>query len=117
MRAELLAAEAAHFAKANGGSILGLEATVSASGDSKRQLEIGATEDEEGDDIETKRRKILEESRDIDADSIGSEEESSEDDSEDDEDEEAELQRELAKIKAERAAKREEEVCNRFAVG
>jgi protein CWC15 len=70
-------------------------------------------EDEDGDDVENleaSRRRILEESRDIDADSDrGSEEDSSEDDS-DEEDETAELQRELEKIKRERAEKREQEV-------
>lgn len=68
-------------------------------------------DDVEEEDLEAKRRRILEESRDIDADSDGgSEEDSSEDDSDDDEDETAELQRELEKIKRERAEKREQEV-------
>ncbi len=75
---------------------------------SKRQLENGDHEDEE--DPEAKRRRILEETRDIDADSDDAEEDSSEDESEDDEDETAELQRELEKIKRERAEKREQEV-------
>ena len=57
---------------------------------------------------EAKRRKILEETRDIDADSASESESESEDDSED---ETAELQRELEKIKRERAEKREAEVC------
>jgi protein CWC15 len=73
-----------------------------------------------------KRRRILEETREIDADSeAGSQEESSDDDrldndiqlldrkadkASDDEDETAELQRELEKIKRERAEKREQEV-------
>ncbi len=74
----------------------------------KRQLENGDHEDEE--DPEAKRRRILEETRDIDADSDDAEEDSSEDESDDDEDETAELQRELEKIKRERAEKREQEV-------
>ncbi|RDW59739.1 Cwf15 cell cycle control family protein-like protein [Coleophoma cylindrospora] len=107
LRAELLEAEAAHFAKTKGGpppSATPDEApAVNAA---KRQLEN--QEDEE--DIEAKRRRILEESRDIDADSDDAEEEDSdEDDSDDDEDETAELQRELEKIKRERAEKREQE--------
>lgn len=76
--------------------------------------------------MEAKRRRILEETRDIDADSEGgSEEDTSEDDrfvtsnpdltqtdysSDEEEDETAELQRELEKIKRERAEKREQEV-------
>jgi protein CWC15 len=87
-----------------------VEISESISSAPKRQLEDGAAEDEE-EDLEAKRRKILEETRDIDADSDGDEEEdSSEDDSDDDEDETAELQRELEKIKRERAEKREQEV-------
>jgi protein CWC15 len=94
---------------------------------SKRQLEETSLDDAE-EDINAKRRRILEETRDIDADSeTRSDEDSSEDDrsvsgilpldhkpddraSDDDEDETAELQRELEKIKRERAEKREQEV-------
>ena len=68
--------------------------------------EDGATEE----DPEAKRRRILEESRDIDADSDGSEEDSSDEES-DSEDEAADLMRELEKIKKERAAQKEKEVC------
>lgn len=40
---------------------------------SKRQLEVGPGQDADGnEDIEAKRRRVLEESRDIDADSIHS---------------------------------------------
>jgi hypothetical protein len=84
-------------------------------------------EDDAEEDMDAKRRRILEETRDIDADSdTGSDEDSTEDDrlvdrwsrfkcrtnraSDDDEDETAELQRELEKIKRERAEKREQEV-------
>jgi protein CWC15 len=89
----------------------------------KRQLE---DEDGEEEDLDTKRRRVLEETRDIDADSDDTgEDDSSEDDrcvigntvlgsfadgTSDDEDETAELQRELEKIKRERAEKREQEV-------
>jgi protein CWC15 len=52
----------------------------------------------------------LEESRDIDADSDGSEEDGSDEES-DSEDEAADLMRELEKIKKERAAQKEKEVC------
>jgi protein CWC15 len=59
---------------------------------------------------------VLEETRDIDAESdVDDDDDSSEDDS-DDEDETAELQRELEKIKRERAEKREQEVGLSFAV-
>ena len=95
LRAELLAAEAAHLSKTGKGS-----APVSAiPAPPKRQLDAPDTDEE---DPESKRRRILEETRDIDADSAGSESDSSEDDS-DEEDETAELYRELEKIKKERA--------------
>ncbi|EHK96918.1 putative Pre-mRNA-splicing factor cwc15 [Glarea lozoyensis 74030] len=71
----------------------------------KRALENGEGGEE---DMEAKRRRVLEETRDLDRDSE-EEEDSSEDDSDDDEDETAELQRELEKIKRERAEKREQE--------
>lgn len=124
LRAELLRAEAKHYAKKNGqeladedddeapaGQRLGIEGGEDAVGGGiKRKLEIaasahadGADEGAEEEDYEAKKRRVLEETRDIDADSDSSEE--SEEDSEDEEseDEEAELRRELAKIKAERA--------------
>ncbi|TVY30793.1 Pre-mRNA-splicing factor [Lachnellula hyalina] len=106
LRAELLQAEAVHFAKIKGQPIPELESEP-ATNTSKRQLENGGGEEEE--DPEAKRRRVLEESRDVDADSEEEEEDSSEDDSDDDEDETAELQRELEKIKRERAEKREQE--------
>jgi protein CWC15 len=83
--------------------------------------------DIEEEDPEAKRRRILEETRDIDADSIGSEGDSSDEDrqvqtiygidkmfcanglSDDEEDEAAELMRELEKIKRERMEQKEKE--------
>lgn len=112
MRAELLKAEAAHFAKKSGAPIEEANAEATAP---KRQLELappGGDIDsgEAEEDPEAKRRRILEETRDIDADSDGSEEESSDEES-DEEDEAAELMRELEKIKKERLAQKEKEVC------
>ncbi|XXH04797.1 3'-5'-exoribonuclease [Hypoxylon texense] len=112
LRAELLAAEAAHFAKQNGGALPDApdsrETAPPTNSAAKRPLELGAKDDEE--DPDAKRRRILEESRDIDADSEEEEDDDdSEEDSDDDEDEEAELQRELEKIRRERAEKRERE--------
>lgn len=107
MRAELLAAEAAHFAKSQGGS-----STTARSPDAvpKRSLEAKEDIPEEEENQEAKRRRILEETRDIDADDSDAESESSEEDSDDEEDETAELMRELEKIKRERAeAKAREE--------
>jgi protein CWC15 len=83
-------------------------------GSVKRALENGDVDMEGGEEEspEAKRRRVLEESRDVDADSDGegsSEEDS--DESEDEEDETAELLRELEKIKKERAETREREVC------
>ncbi|KAI6912427.1 hypothetical protein KC318_g3879 [Hortaea werneckii] len=76
-------------------------------GDSSEQTPIpGQQEGEaEGEDYEAKKRRVLEESKDIDADSDGSSSSSSDSEADDseEEDETAELMRELAKIKAERA--------------
>jgi protein CWC15 len=104
LRAELLAAEAAHFAKTRGTAA---PAAAIAAPSAKRQVEDGRAGDEE--DVEAKRRRILEETREIDADSEGSGESESSEEESDDEDETAELQRELEKIKRERAEKRERE--------
>lgn len=68
LRAELLQAEAAHFAKKNGGTSVAIEEAQPGTNSSKRRLENGSAEDEE-EDVEAKRRRILEETRDIDADS------------------------------------------------
>ncbi|KAJ5990649.1 hypothetical protein N7499_011197 [Penicillium canescens] len=114
LRAELLQAEAAHFAKKNGVPVDTPAVTDSAP---KRQLEAApedASDQIQEEDPEAKRRRILEESRDIDADSDGSEEDSSDEDS-DDEDEAAELMRELEKIKKERLEQKEKEERERAA--
>jgi protein CWC15 len=103
-----LAAEAAHFAKIKGGPVPTPAEPELTTNSSKRQLENG--DGEEGEDPEAKRRRILEETRDIDADSECDDEDSSSDEDSDGEDETAELQRELEKIKRERAEKREQEV-------
>ncbi|KAM0105337.1 complexed with cef1p [Aspergillus fumigatus] len=114
LRAELLQAEAAHFAKKNG---VPINEPVTESAAPKRLLEggppDGANEAEE-EDPEAKRRRILEETREIDADSEGSEDDSSEEES-DDEDEAAELMRELEKIKRERLEQKEKEERERAA--
>ncbi|OAX84951.1 pre-mRNA-splicing factor cwc15 [Emergomyces africanus] len=122
LRAELLKAEAAHFAKkgishdksgASPSATAAVEPSIP-----KRLLENGAVGDENGeiDDPEAKRRRILEETRDIDADSDGSESDSSEEESDDDEDETAELMRELEKIKRERAEQKAKEEQEREAL-
>ncbi|RKF54175.1 Pre-mRNA-splicing factor cwc15 [Golovinomyces cichoracearum] len=114
LRAELLQAEAVYSAKLKGVSLSPLNGH---SGSEKRKIEASKEEGikEEEEDIEFKRIRILEETRDIDADSQQDEQESSEDDSDDDEDETAELQRELEKIKRERAEKRDQEERERAA--
>jgi protein CWC15 len=77
LRAELLQAEAAHFAKIKGGPVPA--EPEPATNTSKRQLENGDGEEEE--DLEAKRRRILEETRGIDADSDDAgEDDSSEED-------------------------------------
>lgn len=73
MRAELLAAEAAHFAKKEGVEELPVEGSSR-----KRELEDNTQENVDEEDVEAKRRRVLEETRDIDADSVGSDSESSE---------------------------------------
>ena len=112
LRAELLAAEAAHFAKLNGGAPARdtSESPEPAAGGTKRSLEIASQADDE-EDPEAKRRRILEETRDIDADDSEEDDEDvdSEEDSDDDSDDDAELQRELERVKRERAEKRERE--------
>jgi len=107
LRAELLAAEAAHFAKTKG---LTESPTTCSNPGPKRLLETAPGEDgPEDEDPDAKRRRILEETREIDADSDGADSDSSEE-SDDDEDETAELMRELEKIKRERAEQKAKEV-------
>ncbi|KAL8925227.1 MAG: hypothetical protein Q9172_002332 [Xanthocarpia lactea] len=109
LRAQLLEAEAAHFSKHGGiatKSTAAMEPTIS----SKRQLEAATGRDDGGEeDIEAKRRRVLEETRHIDADSDEASSAGSEEDSDDEEDETAELLRELEKIKKERAEKQAQE--------
>jgi protein CWC15 len=109
LRAELLAAEAAHFAKTNGAENGEAVEQISTP---KRALEERPDDAEaEEEDPEAKRRRILEETRDIDADSVGQESDTSDEEryflelrsgvgrshtnnrSDDDEDEAAELMR------------------------
>lgn len=108
LRAQLLEAEAAHFTKTNPPATKTAQTTPG-----KRQIEDGPGqgqgEDGEEEGLEAKKRRVLAETRDIDAASDGSGNESSEEDS-DEEDETAELLRELEKIKRERAEKKEQEV-------
>ncbi|KAI4214444.1 MAG: hypothetical protein LQ349_009212, partial [Xanthoria aureola] len=112
LRAQLLEAEAAHFSKSDGTATK--PATIADSTTpSKRRLEAGPGQDADGEeDIDAKRRRVLEETRHLDADSDESSNASSEEDrdsSDDDEDETAELLRELEKIKKERAEKQAQE--------
>lgn len=131
LRAELLRAERRHFAKKEGRELTpsddeaeisepraraaiegaapdSKENTDASSRGVKRTLsqETPANGDADEEDYETKRRRVLEETRAIDADSSGGDSSSSDSDSssdESDDDGTAELMRELAKIKAERA--------------
>jgi protein CWC15 len=106
LRTELLAAEAAHYAKTKGTTDPGAESRAP-----KRALKDVPSESDgpEDEDPEAKRRRILEETRDIDADSDGADSDSSDEDSDDEEDETAELMRELEKIKRERAEQKAKE--------
>ncbi|KAL6702515.1 complexed with cef1p [Coniothyrium glycines] len=115
LRAELLEAEARHFAKKNG-TYVEPEAATEPGNASKRPLEdVSMADDGEFDEAAEKRRRIevLEKYRDEDADDSSSESESSEDDDDDDEDETAALMRELEKIKKERAAAKAKEEAER----
>ncbi|EFW15585.1 complexed with cef1p [Coccidioides posadasii str. Silveira] len=111
LRAELLKAEAAHFAKKAGIPENKAPAPSIDAQTPKHLLENGSDSGDPiaAEDFEAKRRRILEETRDIDADSDADESESSEEDSDDEEDETAELMRELEKIKRERAVQKEKE--------
>lgn len=115
LRAELLRAERRHFAKKEGRELSPeqeeekVTLAIEGSKGQKRSLDQGAGEEgqdgeQDEEDYEVKRKRVLEETRDVDADSDdASEEDSDSSDDEDDDDDEAELMRELAKIKAERA--------------
>ncbi|KAK8214666.1 Cwf15/Cwc15 cell cycle control family protein [Phyllosticta capitalensis] len=114
LRAELLKAEAAHFAKKNGAPLPANDEESASTSTSKRQLEAPPSGEADADESpEAKRRRlILEEAADVDADSDGSNSDSSDeedDDDDDEEDETAELMRELEKIKKERAEQRAKE--------
>lgn len=81
LRAELLEAEARHFAKKNGTYVEPENAAEPGSAP-KRQIDaVGNTEDSEEDEAAQKRRRIevLEQYRDVDADDSSSESESSDD--------------------------------------
>ncbi|RPB24002.1 Cwf15/Cwc15 cell cycle control protein [Terfezia boudieri ATCC MYA-4762] len=121
LRAELLAAEAAHYANVKGikaedrddggdGEIGGVKGQLEAK---RNSGEVG---DEDTDDLETNRRKILAETHELDADSDGDGgsdvdddvgDDVDDDDDDDSEDDEEILLRELEKIKKERADQRE----------
>lgn len=74
----------------------------------KRSLPPAAGEEE---DLEAKRRRILAETRDIDADDDSEEdEEDSDDDDDSDDDSDAELQRELDRVRREREERKKKEV-------
>lgn len=121
MRAELLRAEAKHYAKKEGREIVdddvdavatpqlrlgegGGDAETAETDATTAKRKLDAISGEEEEDYEAKKRRVLEETRDIDADSDNASSSSdSESDDEEEEDETAELMRELAKIKAERA--------------
>lgn len=80
LRSQLLEAEATHFSKKNPSD----RATITEAkpvAPSKRQLEAGPRQDGDAEeDLQAKRRRVLEETRDIDADSDDAENESSEED-------------------------------------
>ncbi|CAM1502931.1 Fc.00g077070.m01.CDS01 [Cosmosporella sp. VM-42] len=113
LAAELLAAEAVHFKKANKDGVLA--PTDDDDEDDDTEMSGGVKRPAAGDedeDIDAKRRRILAETRAIDADdSEEDEEDSEEDDSDDDSD--AELQRELDRVRREREEKKKKEEAER----
>lgn len=120
LRAELLKAERMHYAKKEGRALPEDEDDDATEPEVRRAIEDGTSggvkrklsdanngggdaDGEEEEDYEAKKRRVLEETRDIDADSASSSSSESESEDDEEEDETAELMRELAKIKAERA--------------
>jgi hypothetical protein len=81
----------------------------------KRSLLVAGGDDADEEDLDAKRRRILAETRDIDADDSEEDEEDSDDDDDDsDDDSDAELQRELDRVRREREEKKKKEVRNPF---
>ncbi|KAF2277815.1 Cwf15/Cwc15 cell cycle control protein [Westerdykella ornata] len=119
LRAELLEAEARHFAKKNGTYVSEEQTSTDAKAAPKRAIdEVSQAEERATDGDEAKRRRVemLEKYREIDADeSSESSESSDEEDDEDDEDETVALMRELEKIKKERAEAKAKEEAERAA--
>ncbi|KAK4137827.1 Cwf15/Cwc15 cell cycle control protein [Trichocladium antarcticum] len=117
LRAELEAAEAAHYAKLKGGPVPASSDDSNAA-TPKRPLALTSNGDPaDGEDPDGKRRRILAESRDIDADDSdeadddgdGDKDDDEDGDDSSDEDSDDELQRELERIRRERVEKREKE--------
>ncbi|CEJ93199.1 Putative Cwf15/Cwc15 cell cycle control protein [[Torrubiella] hemipterigena] len=120
LAAELLAAESAHFSKKKGISAPGddddedEDETAASLHGEKRALPPQDNEEEES--LEAKRRRILAETRDIDADDSDEDNDDDDDDSDDDsDDEDAELQRELERVRREREEKKKREEAERAA--
>lgn len=116
LAAELLAAEAVHFKKKNGGAPAADDDDDDAEHTTlaglKRPHQIEGKGGEEGEeDLEAKRRRILAETREMDADDDDDSAEDEDDDSDDsdDDDEDAELQRELERVRREREEKKRKE--------
>ncbi|KAM5345433.1 hypothetical protein ACJ41O_011295 [Fusarium nematophilum] len=116
LAAELLAAESAHFSKKNGAPApvddLDEDDESGVSGGVKRSLPPAADGEE---DLEAKRRRILAETRDIDADDDSEEDDDdSEDEDDSDDDSDAELQRELDRVRREREERKKKEEAERL---
>ncbi|PNY26507.1 Pre-mRNA-splicing factor cwc15 [Tolypocladium capitatum] len=104
---ELLAAEAAHFAKKNGRPLPIDDAEADGESNAAPAGEKRSLSADGEESFAAKRRRVLEETREIDADDSTDEEEDSEEESDDDED--AELQRELERVRREREEKKKRE--------
>ncbi|KAH6636482.1 Pre-mRNA-splicing factor Cwf15/Cwc15 [Chaetomium tenue] len=130
LRAELEAAEAAHYAKLKGAPIPGASDETEPSATNKRPLAAltsrsdkqSADDADDDEDPDAKRRRILAETRAIDADdsdsASGSDNDGaggSDDDDDSSDDEDAELQRELERVRRDRIERREAEERGRAA--
>ncbi|KAG6004529.1 complexed with cef1p [Claviceps maximensis] len=124
LAAELLAAEAVHFSKTKSGHHPLLhdadddEASIVAAETSgnhqKRRPSSSSNASQE--DYDAKRRRILEESRAVDADDSDEASDSDSNSSDSDDDEEAELARELERVRREREEKKKKEEAERVKV-
>ncbi|KAG5981411.1 complexed with cef1p [Claviceps digitariae] len=127
LAAELLAAEAVHFSKTKGrhhplplqdahDDEASTAAATTTSNHQKRRPSSSASSSASQEDYDAKRRRILEESRTMDADDSDEPPDSDSSSSDSEDDEEAELARELERVRREREEKKKKEEAERARV-